>query len=357
MSTVLRHSLQRPGRGSAKRSTPGRDVFGKIAITDITRKEVLGWVVAYYNGTNAERHHRSFVGNEIVLWRQVEKRRAMISVGVDYRDFCGMERLAVLICDDLRRSPVLAPIKPMEIRTVVQQLQKEHAEFCEAVQWLCSPKRSPLDDPEVRKTYSAKKLDKLYEKFGQVFPFVEQGSMRFLKYFQQHGLDHVKPQLYVPEGKLLRYPTWLHAVDVFCAVLLDECQGKSNPSEMPIKICRGCQKLFVSYRKDAEFCPGGNCQRDAWWPDEKHRDYEWVRRQCDFARNCSGKQHGYKLAHLRQKLAKPKVQKRMQELRARWSKWPKILEMIDEIEAKARGNDEAGTEESERSLRASARQR
>ncbi len=80
-----------------------------------------------------------------------------------------------------------------------------------------------------------------------------------------------------------------------------------------------------------EFCPGSYCQRKSFWTEERHSDYEYMRRLTKFADESS-------LEDLRAKLAKPKVKKRMQAMRQRWKGWPKILEMIGKTEKLASGS-------------------
>src|ERR1700730_5840988 len=135
----------------------------------------------------------------------------------------------------------------------------------------------------------------------------------------------------VPDGqRLFFYASCTHWVDLFCTFLLRECSGRF-PHQMPIKLCRHCGKLFASTRSDTEFCPGGGCQRKNYWSEERHNDYEFVRRHMKFAENCVRPQSGYSLEDLRTKLEKPKVKRRLQAIQRRWPDWPKILKMIKTI--------------------------
>ena len=137
--------------------------------------------------------------------------------------------------------------------------------------------------------------------------------------------------------RLFFYASCTHWIDLFCAFLLRECSVRL-PNQMPIKLCRHCGKLFSSTRSDAEFCPGRGCQRKNFWSEERHSDYEFVRRHIKFAENCFRAQSGYSLEDLRNKLEKPKVKARLQAIKQRWADWPKILTMITETEKLAFGS-------------------
>ena len=153
-----------------------------------------------------------------------------------------------------------------------------------------------------------------------------------IKYLETHGLKHftMRPRL-EDNGILILSPRCLHLIDLFCAFLLSECQGK-GPAEMPLKICRRCALLFVSERKSTEFCPTTKCQWKAYWTPERKSDHEYVRRLTQLADKCSSSSGGYSVADLRKKLEQPKVRQRLQQIEECWhAEWPGIVKKVAEV--------------------------
>src|SRR5439155_11150457 len=86
-----------------------------------------------------------------------------------------------------------------------------------------------------------------------------------------------------------------------------------------------CGRLFVPERSDAKYCKEGGCQRKAFWTDERHRDYEYVRRYLRIADDCTKQRHGFSIAHLRKTLNKPTVKEKLQKIEQLWKEdWPQV---------------------------------
>jgi hypothetical protein len=274
----------------------------------------LDCITAYYNDTSIDisdaKHRVTAIAADLG--------------GLDYSSFNRLERLALaLLLDGTGVGGVSKPrtrSRKLSVRMIAAELRKHRAEFCAAVKWLCTEKPEPvitwLDDNLIRHP-------------------VTDHAKKSIKYFQEHGLQHTKLRVMMPDGmRLFSHASCTHWVDLFCIFLLRECSGRF-PHQMPIKLCRYCGKLFSTTRSDTEFCPGRGCQRKNFWSEERHNDYEFVRRHMKFAENCLRPQFGYSLEDLRTKLEKPKVKRRLEAIRKRWPDWQKILKMMKTMEETA----------------------
>lgn len=288
---MLREQVRRPGALSGVLSA-ALGGFGKKALTEL--------IVEYYNRTD---------------------------VGV-------FEKLAlVLLSQVLREIPWSETQDPTDeqskaIQQAAEELQKSQGKFRAAVAWLCSPKTS-------ERAGSPKEFDKLFKSGELVWgrhPDIDQTSEDFVKYFENHGLKHFTIRPSLQDGRLILFPRCVHLVDVFCAFLLNECSDK-KPSEMALKTCRQCKKLFSSQqRKVAEFC-SGKCRENNFWTPKRRRDYRYVQRLDELAQKCSKGTHGFSIKDLRAKLAKTKVAVRLDRIKKDWKDWPKIIRMIQAIKA------------------------
>lgn len=207
-----------------------------------------------------------------------------------------------------------------------KELQKNHRQFRAAVTWLCSPKYSdPVASPSLKLLASGK------VKPGR-YPLIDKKSENFIRYFEGHGLRHFRSRLSLQDGRLLPLPRIVHLVDVFCACMLDRCLGL-KVSEMPIKICPRCRKLFLSERR--QFC-SKDCQWKHYWTPERRSDDKWIKDLEKFSERCKPK-YGRSVADLRKKLALPKVTQRLKSVKGKiekedWAGWAKIAQRIEAIE-------------------------
>lgn len=218
-------------------------------------------------------------------------------------------------------------------KQALEELRREHDTFCAAVNWLCQDKqvRPAIPQDELERLAIADQLQK-----GR-YPCVDQVSESFIKYLEEHGLKDFQSGLYLENGKLLRYPQPAHVVDLFCHFLVTECLDKS-PNEMPIRVCRGCGKLFsaitptgkVNTKK--EHCSRA-CQQAVWWPKQKRADDAYVKRLREFAQNSVQQKNGYSRSDLFERLRRPDVKRRLADIKKQWkTSWPKIVERVKEIE-------------------------
>jgi hypothetical protein len=247
-----------------------------------SKKVLAGMVVAYCNQTN-------FGDSGIPVVRQRARMAAQMS------GLCGIGLLAEVL---LIESHLRFPQGITSSAQAVQQLNEMRAEFVEAVTWLCSPKPSP-------------------------------GDQRFLAYFDEHGLRHFQKHLDVRDGAMQMFTRPLDLIDLLCVYLLRECQDK-QPAEMPVKLCRGCHRFFSAADRKGKarvrkgFC-SKKCQEGAYWK-KRRADYRYVSRLLE----------EYSPPALRQRLENPKVQKRLDRIAARWIDWPKMVDMLTDIEEQAK---------------------
>jgi hypothetical protein len=191
--------------------------------------------------------------------------------------------------------------------------------------WLCSPKLVKRDEADFRKS-----LDSGNWRIGR-YPDIDSENERFLLYFEAHGLNNFKLSARLDDGKLVLQPEYPHLEDLFCAYLINECNGKSPP-EMPLKICRPCGKLFASDLASAEYC-SAKCRGKSFWTPERKRDYNKISRWEQQAANALKQKHGFTLAdldHLKKITARDNA---LDEIATRWENWPKMTEKVTYIRA------------------------
>lgn len=203
----------------------------------------------------------------------------------------------------------------------------EHRDkFCEAVRWLCSEKvaQPKLSPSELEALAATGQLD-----WGR-YPEIDQDSERFVAYFEDHAVKQFQQHLYLRDGRLLSTWTPKHLVDLFCVFLLAECAGKA-PSQMPMKLCRGCDKLFFTAlegkaRDRKQFC-SLQCQQGGHWTksNRARSDSGFVERLLE---NSS--------TELRERLANPIVRERLARIKNEWPEWKTVMEKVKTIEAQAR---------------------
>jgi hypothetical protein len=208
----------------------------------------------------------------------------------------------------------------------VAELTEHRPKFCEALRWLCSPKPEP-------KALTAEEQDAIVASTGTLrwgrYPEIDQESESFVAYFEDHGV-HFRRHLGLKRGRLLSW--WLpdHMIDLFCVFLLAECEGKT-PSEMPLKLCGKCSKLFFTdleggARERKKFCSTSCQQGDHWTKSNRARsDFGFVERLLE---NDSIK--------LRQRLAKPAVQERLSGIRSKWKDWQALMLKVKRVDALAK---------------------
>jgi len=212
------------------------------------------------------------------------------------------------------------------IQEASKELQKGHRQFRAAMIWLCSPKHSDHEgSPSLKMLVSGR-----WEP-GRC-PLIDKKSENFIRFFESHGIRHFRSRLSLQNGRLLPLPRVVHLVDVFCACVLDRCLGRTV-SEMPIKICPRCHKLFVSGRRG--FC-SKECQWKHYWTAERRSDDKWVKDLEKFAERCTPA-YGRSIRDLQEKLSLPRVKQRLKSIKEKienedWAGWSKIARRIDEIE-------------------------
>lgn len=207
-----------------------------------------------------------------------------------------------------------------------EELQKSHRQFRAAMTWLCSSKNS-----KAAGSPSLKRLESGNVEWGR-YPLIDKTSEGFIRYFENHGLNHFRSRLSLQQGRLLLVPRLVHFVDLFCACILDRCLGQQFP-EMPIKICLRCHKFFSNRR--GVFC-SKDCQWKHYWTPERRSDDKWVKDLEKFSKACKPK-YGRKVSDLRKKLAMPKVTQRLKSIKGKiekedWAGWARIAQRIEAVE-------------------------
>jgi hypothetical protein len=212
------------------------------------------------------------------------------------------------------------------IQRASEELQKSQPKFRAGITWLCSSKNS-----KAAASPSLKQLESGSVEWGR-YPLIDKTSEDFIRYFENHGLNHFKSRLSLQEGRLLLVPRCVHLVDLFCACILDRCLGRRS-SEMPIKICLRCG-IFFSNRRGV-FC-SKNCQWKHYWTPERRADDKWIRDLETFSKACIPK-YGRSVADLRKRLALPRVNQRLESIKNKiekkdWAGWTLISQRIEAIE-------------------------
>lgn len=212
------------------------------------------------------------------------------------------------------------------IQSASKELQKSHRQFRAAMIWLCSPKHSDHTAAPNLKLLSSGGVE-----WGR-YPLIDKKTERFIRFFESHGVTHFRSRLSLQHGRLLPVPRIVHPVDVFCACMLDSCLGRTV-SEMPVKICPRCHKLFLSERRG--FC-SKECQWKHYWTPERRSDDKWIKDLEKFSERCKPL-YGRTIADLQKKLELPKVKQRLKSIKKKienedWAGWAKIARRIGEIE-------------------------
>jgi hypothetical protein len=296
----------------------------------VPRQDVLNWIVAFFNGTDP-----AIVETEE---RPLAQIRRMIPE-LDYMRFHGLERLAIFLLVEGKtgfhsRPWVVGQIPPEEsIPTITTELVKHRREFCSALTWMCSPKPAireslAVDSMKFFQANQIAQFTNLLKGDGGRPPYLEKESAEYLKYFEDHGLRHIRIDLSLPGQQLVSMVRSDHWIDLFCFFLLEECMFKRS-TEMPLKLCDRCRRLFSSDRPDARFCPDGNCRSNAWWTKERKRDYRYIERLEQFAQLCSGGNRSYALTDLGAKLDKPQVRERLNQIVERWKDWQALGDKLE----------------------------
>jgi hypothetical protein len=313
------------------------------SLGSISREALLEMVVVYYNGVDVEALHPpkqppkggKSRATEPATAKQGQTPTAMAKeFGIDFMFFNGLERLAFLllaVTQDLHLDPeTREPTNEQReaIGRAATELQNGRHRFRAAVKWLCSPKSS---QPGLSPNRLARLLESGKLEWGR-YPDIDQSSENFIKYFEDHGLKHFRIRPSLMENRLILSPRCVHFVDLLCAFLLHECSGKRT-TEMPIKTCGQCGKLFWSPSKAAEFC-SRDCQWNHYWTPERKRDDTYIKRLEEFVDNCTRQTHGFSRKDLGAKLTSHQVAKRLNLIEKRWIReWPKLATRVRAIQS------------------------
>jgi hypothetical protein len=160
-------------------------------------------------------------------------------------------------------------------RTTSSQLNLHHELFKSMLAWLCSPKKIKARD--VREFQRKRKASAAL--IAGRYSMISEEDEKTVRYLEKHGVFSVKRKLYFlrgfrPDRRLIVYSDrWRHAVDPFCAFLVEQCEG-SALSALPIKICTRseCGRFFIPAKKTRKFC-SDNCRARNFWNPQKRRAY------------------------------------------------------------------------------------
>ena len=111
---------------------------------------------------------------------------------------------------------------------------------------------------------------------------------------------------------------------------------KLIPAEMPVKVCRRCEKLFASDLKSAEFC-SSQCREKSFWTSDRKRDYNKVCRWETHAANSVKQENGFTLADLNRLKKITGKKNALDNIAFRWKDWTKIAEKVDRIREALKG--------------------
>jgi len=285
------------------------------ALGDFRKEALLQLIVAYYNESDV-------AASAVVAGR----------FGTDYLFFNGVERLAWLlltVTEGFRLDPETREPTDKQstiVRKATRELLEGRRKFQGAVSWLCSNK-----DP--KPASSPRKLSKLLKEgkleWGR-YPNIDRTTEDFIRYFEIHGLKHLRIHASLQGGRLVLVPRCIHFVDLFCGFLLIECSGKKL-SEMPIKVCLHCRQLFAPPKR-AEFCTR-TCQWKHYWTPERRRDDIYVRRLEQRAKECLGRRYGFSMKDLQSMLVSRKVSERLKRVETDWKDWPRMIDRISTLRA------------------------
>jgi hypothetical protein len=272
-------------------------------------------IVAYYNGTPLEASTFDVVKDRAIaaIRERAERPKAPPLTGL------------AVIADIMRTESHFRFPEGYTISRAVVELEERRTRFCEALRWLCSPKAT---EPAVPSDELAALVAKGI--WGR-YPEIDKSSEDAVAYFEDHGVKHFKRHLFLKRGRILSI--WLpdHLIDLFCVFLLAECEGK-NPTEMPFKFCRKCNKFFFSdlegkARERKQFC-SPTCQQVGHWTKSSH------------ARSDSGFVERLLLNNppdLRERLAKPGTRERLAKIKNDWQDWAALMNKVAEIETLTNG--------------------
>lgn len=299
-----------------------------------TDEELAEFIVCYFNGTDVEDTKLDLVKTFPSLGR------GLLGL-VKAIFFTYMTGLPKSIEDGQAEGlanpsdPTVPPVSPQELRNAeraVRDLQEERDQFRDAVIWLCTPRQLPEisvdpvehSDSDLLNPFLALRADVLGILLS---PPRTAEDEKYLRYFEQHGITHIKKDLTWALDRLAIRSTPLHLIDLFCSFLIEGAlQGQDD---MPVKMCSNCQSLFSCTklkgraRLKKKYC-STKCQNAGYWVVDRRTDYRYVERFDD-----------YSDPDLRKRLTEPKVQQRLQEIEERWSKWPGILDRIKVLRKKA----------------------
>lgn len=259
------------------------------------RKAIAELAVAYFNNEELSEGSILIVGE---------------AAGPLFTQFKGLESIIVAL-GGLRRSLPrgFEELSDKEIQVVnreTKRLRRAHRKFHAAVTWLCSAK-----NPD-QVVFSRDITESWVRR-----PEVDRETEGFVRYFEDHGLNHFQFQISLQYGCLLLFPSCRDSIDPFCAFLLQECEGK-RPEEMPVKLCPRCKRLFFA-QGAKKFC-SSTCHDKAFWTPQRKADYAYVNRLGD-----------YSPAALQKRLNERKVQNRLREIEGRWPAWQTTIDKIRDI--------------------------
>lgn len=245
-------------------------------------------------------------------------------------DMAGLAELLLQALGEIQINGEPTDLQNEIIERASKELQKRHRQFRAAVTWLCSSKDSRAVASPGLEQFKAGKV-----KWGR-YPLIDKASEDFIRYFENHGLNHFRSRLSLQEGRLLLVPRLVHFIDLFCACILNSCLGRKS-SEMPTKICPRCRKFFASPRRG--FC-SKDCQWAHYWTPERRSDDKWVKDLEKFSEHCT-QRYGRTMEDLQKRLALPKVIQRLELIKKKiekgdWAGWSKIARRIEAIEKRSK---------------------
>ena len=259
------------------------------------RKAIAELAVAYFNNEELSEGSILIVGE---------------AAGSLFTQFKGLESIIVAL-GGLRRSlprgfEELSDKEMQVVNRETKRLRRAHRKFHAAVTWLCSAK-----NPD--QVVFSRDITKRWVRR----PEVDRETEGFVRYFEDHGLNHFRFQISLQYGCLLLFPSCRDSIDPFCAFLLQECEGK-RAEEMPVKLCPRCKRLFFA-QGAKKFC-SSTCHDKAYWTRERGADYAYV-----------GRFENYSPSELQKRFKEEKVQNRLHEIQARWPAWQTINDKIQAL--------------------------
>lgn len=253
-------------------------------------------------------------------------------IGTDFVFFKGPERMAVVFLGLLSGFRLVAETREptqkqvQRIQEAVTELKRNRQKFQAAVNWLCSKKES-------KRVASARTMSRLMQlgklEWGR-YPDIDKTNEKFVRYFEIHGLEHLRVRLSLQEGRLMLFPRCSHFVDLLCAFLLNECSRKSH-EDMPLKICLECRRVFKTDRR-ADFCTR-ECQWKHYWTPARRRDDIYLKRLERRIEDCLKGRHGFGIQDLQPIVTSHNLSGRLDAIEKNWKEWPKMMNRISVIRA------------------------